>query len=153
MSGIEVVGLLLAVLPIIISAAEHVKGGTFSSKRGLKDSLFAEGCKVKLTQQKTLLRLYIQAVVGKTSLSPSTQAALVDDATSDVWSRPEVVQAISQELGEAYGLFKELLRRSCAALAKHIADSTPQKLSEDEIVCMKYSPYHQPQTDLSRSTC
>ena len=141
MSGIEIAGLVLAVLPIFIAAAEHIKADA-SFRRGLKDGLFADSCKVKLTQQRTLLNLYIKSVVGRTSLSPNTQAVLVDDPTSDAWDRPEVTKAIAQELGAAYHLFMELLRRVCAALAKHIEASTAGKLTEDEVVCYATAPFH-----------
>lgn len=133
MSGIEIAGLVLAVLPLFIAAAERVQEST-SSRRAIKDGLFADRYKVKLTQQRTLLSLYIKAVIGRTVLSPTTQAQLVDDPTSDIWQLPEVVKAISQELGDAYHLFMELLKRVCAALAKHISTSQTEKLSEDEIV-------------------
>ncbi|KAJ9606761.1 hypothetical protein H2200_008770 [Cladophialophora chaetospira] len=133
MSGVEIVGLILGVLPLFIAAAEHFQGNT-SSRRAIKDGLFADRYKVKLTTHRTLLNLYIKAVVGRTSLSPSTQAQLVDDPSSDLWQRADVAKAISEELGDAYPLFRELLKRICAALAKHISTNQTEKLSEDNIL-------------------
>lgn len=133
MSGIEIAGIVLVVLPLFIAAAERVMGGAVS-RRAIKDGLFADNYKVKLTQQRTLLGLYIKSVVGRTNLTPSTQAMLVDEPTSDRWDQSDVTKAVSRELGDAYYPFRELLCRICAALIRQLEDTTNDKFSKDEIV-------------------
>jgi hypothetical protein len=133
MSGIEIAGLVLAVIPLFIAAAEQIQGHT-KSKKAIKDAAFAGSYKLKLTQQQTLLRLYIKSVIGRTSLSASIQAELVDDLRGEIWERPEVVKAITQELGDAHQSFVELLNRTCSTLALCIRDYQQERGSEEEIV-------------------
>ena len=140
MSGFEVVGLLLAVIPLFIAAAEHSQGST-KSKRVIKDGAFANSYKVKLTQQQTLLSLYIKSVVGRTSLSSRTQAELVDDPNDEAWERPEVIKAISLELGDAHEPFVELLKRVSSALARSMKAEEQGKVSEAGIVRSASFPY------------
>jgi hypothetical protein len=133
MSGIEIAGLVLAVIPLFIAAAEHIQGNT-KSRKAIKDAAFAGSYKLKLTQQQTLLGLYIKGIVGRTSLPASTQADLVDDLRGEIWERPEVVKAITQELGDAHTTFIELLNRSCSTLALCLKEYQQGKSSEEEIV-------------------
>lgn len=101
MSGIEIAGLILAVIPLFLAAADHIQGNT-KSKKAIKVAAFAGSYKLKLTQQQTLLGLYIKGVIGRTSLPASAQAELIDDLRGEIWERSEIVKAISQELGDAH---------------------------------------------------
>lgn len=137
-SGIEIAGLLLAVLPIFISAAEHYKDGIGFVKRAVKKEMFAEQYRDELIQQRTLLSLYIKGIVGKTSLSPKTQLILVDDLTGEAWRRSDVVKQLKTELGDAYQPFLDTVSRVCKALARQIKDISGGTLEEDEVVRTQY---------------
>ncbi|EXJ63341.1 uncharacterized protein A1O5_11662 [Cladophialophora psammophila CBS 110553] len=106
---IEIAGLVLGALPLFISAAEHYRDSFALVKRALKKKQFPQQYKDELALQRTLLCLYIKAVVGKTSLLLATQAELVDDFQGDAWRRPEVVKELSNELGKASQPFITLL--------------------------------------------
>lgn len=133
MSGIEIAGLILAVIPLFLAAADHIQGNT-KSKKAIKVAAFAGSYKLKLTQQQTLLGLYIKGVIGRTSLPASAQAELIDDLRGEIWERSEIVKAISQELGDAHKPFVELLNRTCSTLALCLKDYQQDKESEEEIV-------------------
>ena len=133
MTGFEIAGLVLAVLPILIEAAKHVHERS-KGKRASKESNFACGFRNSLISQQTLLSLYMKGVVGRTSLPSATQRDLVSNPASQIWSKPEVIQALKIELGDAYLLFEEILSRVSKALAKHIETENQGKLSENEIV-------------------
>ena len=133
MSGIEIAGIVLAVIPLFIAAAEHLQGST-KTKKAIKDGVFASSYKVKLIQQQTLLGLYVKSVAGRTSLPSRTQAALVEKPNGDAWQRLEVIKAISLELGDAHQSFVELLKRVSTALARSVRVEQQGKESEADIV-------------------
>ncbi|KAK5454988.1 hypothetical protein LTS15_005708 [Exophiala xenobiotica] len=134
MSGVEIVGLVLGVLPILIEAAKHVHERS-KGKRASKESNFACGFRNRLVTQQALLSLYIKGVVGRTSLPPATQRELVSHPACQTWRKKEVVQALKSQLGEAYSLFEEILSRLCKTLAKHVETTESRgKLPEDQIV-------------------
>jgi hypothetical protein len=134
MSGIEIAGLILGVLPLFISAAEHYKEGIGFVKKAIKKELFVNQYKDELTQQRTLLSLYIKAVVGRTSLSPQLQSQLVDNPENDAWRKPEVVKEITAELGSAHQRFLDILARIGQALAKQIKTYQASAIGNEEEV-------------------
>ena len=135
MSGVEAVGFVLAVLPLFISAAEHYRDGLGFVKRAIRRKDFIIQYKDELALQRTLLALYIKAVIGKTTLSPSTQSELVDNPIGTSWQRREVVSQLSEELGEAHLPFVSLISRICVLLVKHIrSEDENRSLADEDIV-------------------
>lgn len=131
MSGIEIAGIVLAVIPLFIAAAEHLQSDT-SSKKAIKDGYFAGTYRLKLTQQQTLLGLYVKGIVGRTSLPSRVQAELVDDLGGAIWERADVIEAIGNELGDARQPFLDLLKQVCSALALSCKAET--KRADDDVV-------------------
>lgn len=136
MSGIEIIGIVLAALPLFISAAEHYREGLGFVKRAVKKQSFITQYRDELVEQRTLLGLYIKAVVGRTNVSAEIQADLVERPGSDVWRKAEVVEDLSKELGDAYQLFVSLLMKICATLAKQIktTEIAESPITDDELL-------------------
>lgn len=135
MSGIEIAGVILGVIPLLIAAAEQIKGSR-ESRKAIRTSVHAGPYKTKLTQQQTLLRLYLKEIVARTSLSADEQAELITEPSGDSWAQPHVVKAISEELGEAYDPFVDLLSRLCAVLALCVKADGRAKDSEKDFVSL-----------------
>lgn len=134
MSGIEIAGLFLAVIPFFISAAEHYsKAGNFV-KKAIKKEQFAARYKDELNQQKALLILYLKGVVGRTGLSAQIQHTLVSDPTSQTWKEPNVTKEIAGELADAYQPFLQTVTKMCEALASLIKDDSGNIPSNADIV-------------------
>ena len=132
MSGIEIAGLILAVIPIFVAAAEHLQ-----AKKGSKTASRARSFKGKLNYQKTLLDLYLKGLVGRTSLSPRVKCDLIDEPTGELWKDPDIVKALSQELGDdVYESLIDLLNRICTAFALCVDEGVRAKGSDQDIVSM-----------------
>lgn len=136
MSGVEVAGIVLAVLPLFISAAEHYKGGIGIVKKAMKKELFAAQYKDELTQQKALLVMYIKGVIGRTNISPQTQLALINDPMGEFWKVPQVIKQISAELDEAYEPFLNAVSRICKVLSGQINVDSGSQSSDSDIVSL-----------------
>ncbi|KAK5701315.1 hypothetical protein LTR17_022687 [Elasticomyces elasticus] len=122
MSGLEVVGLLLGVFPLIISAMEHyedVKGPTViwryirrTHKRDygkVKDCQFAFG----LQLEKLLFPLLADDVVDEAQYEQ-----LLAEAGSDNWKQSHVETALSDRLGDRCERYLEVLEELKEAMNK-----------------------------------
>ena len=127
MSGVEIVGVLLGILPLLISAAEHYREGISVVRRAVHRRAFIDQYRAELHQQQALLGLYIKAVIGRTDLSPQKQARLVEHPSGDQWRSPEVIKELKKELGDAYEPFVTLLERICATLGRQIRPAKDAK--------------------------
>ena len=137
MSGVEVAGLALAVLPLVISAAKHYRDGLGFAKRFIGKKKFIKEYKDELALQSTLLSLYIKAIISRTTLSARTQVELLDDPCGKAWQRSEVVRQLSNAMGEACRPFENLVSRVCALMIEHVRSSNQdQILEDDEIVSL-----------------
>lgn len=147
MPGIEVAGLVLAVIPLFISAAEHYRQGLDAGKRCWNKDRILRQYRVELEFQRVYLVLNLKALLIDVDLDFSEKEALIGatdadteslrsvPALNEVWEQAHVKAKIIQQLGEAHDSFVSLLQRVSQALlrqiAKHdaIADSTSIKAS------------------------
>ena len=109
MSGIEVAGLVLAVIPLFISAAEHYREGSHFFTRIFGKKRVLNRYVDDLNLQSTFLRLYLERLVGNSNLSASLQAKLVAEPGGEDWRSPTVVKGLTQNLGDAHGPFMKVL--------------------------------------------
>ena len=134
MSGIEVVGLLLAVIPLFISAAEHYRQGLDAGKRCWNKDRVLRQYRVELEFQRVYLLLNLKALLVDVDLDFNEKEALIGasetesqslsktvPALSEVWERPHVKAKLVQRLGEAHDSFVSLLQRVSQALLSQIA--------------------------------
>ena len=124
--------LFLLALPLFLAAADSYKKSLDFAHRALKKHEFVDQYQDELQLQRTLLNLYIKAVVGRSALNPTLQAELVDKPAQDAWQKDEVVQKLTKELGEAYQPFVGLLSRICTTLAKQIRSDDKSKTDKTD---------------------
>jgi hypothetical protein len=135
-SGIEILGVVLGALPLFISAAEHYRDGLGFVRRARRKHKFITQYRDELLEQRTLLGLYIKAVVGSTDLPARTQAELIDKPDGEAWRMSDVVKELSKALGDAYQRFLVLMNEICTTLAKQLRSDEVADPAEtdDEIV-------------------
>ena len=133
MSGIEVVGLLLAVIPLFISAAEHYREGLDAGKRCWNKDRVLRQYRVELEFQRVYLVLNLKALLVDVDLDFNEKEALIGvsetehqssktiPALNEVWEQSHVKVKLIQRLGEAHDSFVSILQRVSQALLSQIA--------------------------------
>ncbi|KAL6721811.1 hypothetical protein ACLMJK_000916 [Lecanora helva] len=134
MSGIEVAGVLLAVIPFFISAAEHYREGLDAGKRCWNKDRILRQYRVELEFQRVYLVLNLkallvdvdldfavkEALLGGSEADPESSKTTYVPALNEVWERPSVKAELVKRLGEAHGSFVSLLQRVSQALIGQI---------------------------------
>ena len=112
MSGVEVVGIVLGVVPLVISALEHYKEGidVVSDYRNYRSIL--KSLKTKLSIQEELYRGTLQRLL-LSELSPYEVQALFPEAETDgnsaLWGTPDIEAKLRRKLGVKYELFMDVV--------------------------------------------
>ena len=130
MSGVEIAGLALAVLPILIAAAEHIKSQRLEPRR----AEFMENLAFEIT----FLRMSLTKLAkGLVELSEDLREKLQSpQATQDVetiWQSDEVVNALKARLGSGHETFFGTLGTILKCLER-ILEKKSLSLSNDETV-------------------
>jgi hypothetical protein len=132
MSGIEAAGFILAVIPLIISAAEHYNDGLNPIKRVFRTPLEIRKFYLALNDQKTYLRLSLIALFGKLpSLSQSQKQALTDrdGDLSSLLEDEDLQEELQDALGQAYESYMANLDAIVSALEKLVVRDKSLKLN------------------------
>jgi len=121
MAGVEVAGLVLAVIPLFIAAAEHYDDSLSPIRRVFQTPLEIRKYYLALNDQKTYVRLSLIALFGKLpSLSQSQKQALMNDDSdlSSLWNDENLQEEIQDVLGHAYGSYIANLDAIVSALER-----------------------------------
>lgn len=119
MSGIEVAGIVLAVLPLFVSAWEHYEKGLdpvsafWSWERQLPVQID------KLRTQQCLFECNLDLLIAPI-MSPAEREALNGKDFHKIWKDESIQLRIKQRLGRALGPFESSLRhfeRTCRSIA------------------------------------
>jgi hypothetical protein len=104
MSGIEIVGLVLGVLPIILSAIEHRHGlaGPFRRWHSYPDEL--RRFQSRMSVIKTMLQMELETLLIPLLGISLTKKMLVSNH-HEGWSNPDLNRMISDYLGDKYRSF------------------------------------------------
>jgi hypothetical protein len=132
MSGAEAAGFILAVIPLVISAAEHYNDGLNSIKRVFRTPLEIRKFYLALNDQRTYLRLSLVALFGKLpSLSQSQRQALIDrdGDLSSLWGDEDLQEELQDALGHAYESYMANLDAIVSALEKLVVKDKTLKLN------------------------
>ena len=108
MVGVELAGLVLAVIPLFIAAAEHYYERLGPIMRVFHTPLEIRKYFLALNEQQTYLRSSLIALFGKLpSLSPSQKQALIneDSDLSSLWKDENLQEEIQDVLGHTYGSY------------------------------------------------
>lgn len=131
MSGVEIAGLALGVLPILIAAAEHIKSRRLDPRR----AVFMENLAFEIVfLQMSLTKL----AKGLTELPDETREKLVaSQATQEMdasWKRDEVKHALKARLGSGQETFVVTLKAVLDCLER-LLEKKSFSLSNNDTVC------------------
>ena len=121
MSGVEIVGFVLAALPLVISAVEHYHDGLDPLKDYLRYNSTLKSLRTRLRIQQdlfegTLIRLLLA------ELSTSQAQALFPDVGQHVdgkqWNTPEIDEKLRNRLGTKYENFMDVIREMETAMRR-----------------------------------
>ena len=136
MTGLEVVGLILGVLPLFVTASDRSKAfDPFISicqprRRAERKSDFYTNFHYEVT----ILNLNVRRLFQDLYALPEAQRnSLMDDSNSELWNDPVVVKALQARLGIAYEAFTETLAAILKLLEKLVNDNS-NKLRREDIV-------------------
>jgi len=117
MSGIEVVGILLAVMPLLISAAEHYHDLATPFKRYRGFTGEARMFLAELQTQQTIFRNEARLLLGNV-VGHARAVEMLMDPTDGAWNNQTISEAIDKHLGDC--------RAACVATLSSIDDSLVQ---------------------------
>jgi hypothetical protein len=138
-TGVETAGLVLAAIPLLISAAEHYKQGLHPLKAILRKRYELERFYRALDEQKTVLRLSLIELFGQDAdkLSEEQLAALQDPQNDleTLWTDTRLQDSVKDRLGLAYAPYLNNIALMRSALEKllnqkclHLASSAKVRL-------------------------
>lgn len=108
MSGIEAVGLVLGVLPLLISAAEHYDDVIKPFKRYRKFAPELENYQQQLGAQKTIFRnechWLLSSIIGR-----QTAGEMLKNRTHGSWTDSSLDEKFSRQLGESGAACKTII--------------------------------------------
>jgi hypothetical protein len=111
MSGIEVAGLVLGTIPIVVAALKSYKEAKqlyiwFMSKKAHIDRLIQS-----LNEQVYFIKSDVEVALRSTDLDQDRIKPILTDPDLSLWHDDEVVDAISDYLGEGHPLYLNALER------------------------------------------
>lgn len=123
MSGIEVVGFILAALPLAISAVEHYHNGLDPLRDYLRYDSTLKSLRTRLRIQQDLFEGTLKRLLLD-DLSPLQAQALFPDvhqhADTVQWNTPEINKKLQNRLGRKYENFMDVVREMEMAMRKLI---------------------------------
>jgi hypothetical protein len=121
-TGVETAGLVLAILPLLISALEHYQNGLWPIKVFTRTPLELNKFIRSLGEQSTFLRMnMIELFQAIPSMSDAYVAVLKDpdaDLRSILWEDKELQDEVRRVLGPAYLSYMDNVDKMSVALGK-----------------------------------
>lgn len=121
MSGVEIVGFVLAALPLAISAIEHYQDGLDPLRDYLRYDSTLKSLRTRLRIQQDLFEGTLKCLLLE-ELSPLQARALFPDAGQHVnrtqWNTPEIDQKLQNRLGGKYENFMDVVREMEMAMRR-----------------------------------
>lgn len=122
MSGIEVVGLVLAAIPLVISGLEHYSEGVETIRRVRDAPAELRSVAIKLRAENIVFRNTLEILL-QDSVDMRMQQALLHDVAGEAWADAAVEKALRRRLQHSYPSYIEHVK----LIHKELADIT-QKL-------------------------
>jgi hypothetical protein len=110
MSGVEVIGLVLGVLPLVISAAEDYKKAFEPLVRWKRFKFAFRDFITSVDIQRQMFQLVLKKLLIRVQLPPEEKQRLLVVPNYEGWSQPDTVDAIRSRLGESYDACMDILR-------------------------------------------
>ena len=125
MSGIEVIGLVLATIPLFISASEHYSDMQNLGKKFKHKRRTLENEVTRLGTDLAILQMSLQSFVADMRLDTVLKIKLTSDPGSGDWKRKDVQKEVASKLGHATAFFVGLMQRISEGLLSELqADRT-----------------------------
>ena len=115
MSGIEVAGLVLAVIPLFISVAEHYRDGLDAVDKIWQKERVLQQYLGELETQQSYLIMGLQGLLADVDLDYKIKESLIGNtaaepngstlAYSEAWEQPQVRQKLEQRFRDGYKPF------------------------------------------------
>jgi len=103
-SGIEVVGLVLAVLPLIISALEHYEEGVSTIDKFLRYKREIRSIIEALATENAMFKNSCEQLLSD-FLSPVELAEMLQNPRGEIWSQPNIVTELRARLDRSYDIY------------------------------------------------
>jgi hypothetical protein len=110
MSGVEIIGLVLGVLPLVISAAEDYKKCFEPLERWRRFKFVFRDFITSVDIQRQMFQLLLKKLLIRVQLPPEEKQRLLTVPNYEGWSQPETVDAVRSRLGECYDTCMEILK-------------------------------------------
>lgn len=121
MSGIEIVGFILAALPLAISAVEHYHNGLDPLRDYLRYDSTLKSLRTRLRIQQDLFEGTLKRLLLDDLSPPQAQALFPDvhqHADRVQWNTPEIDKKLQNRLGRKYENFMDVVREMEMAMRK-----------------------------------
>ena len=103
-SGIEVVGLVLAVLPLIISALEHYEEGVSTIDKFLRYKREIRSIIEALATENAMFKNSCEQLLSD-FLGPVELAEMLQNPRGEIWSQPKIVTELRARLDRSYDIY------------------------------------------------
>ncbi|KAF4631574.1 hypothetical protein G7Y89_g6550 [Cudoniella acicularis] len=110
MSGIEVVGLVLGVLPLVISAAEDYKKGFEPLLRWKRFKFGFRDFITSVDIQRQMFQLVLKKLLIRVQLPAEEKQKLLTVPNYEGWTQPGTIDAIKLRLGDSFEACRDILR-------------------------------------------
>ncbi len=137
LTGVEIAGLLLAVLPLFIAAAKPYREGLDTMKTALRSKVMDEKLEDfyrELEFEVTLLKYTLEGLIQ--SLPIITEAEkdrFVESFDTSLLDNGELTRAFNERLGRAFDTFESHLRHILRLLEKVVDDDTLQNTPNKKV--------------------
>ena len=141
LTGVEIAGLLLAVLPLFIAAAKPYREGLEIMSTALRSKAMYEKLKdfyEELNYEVTLLRFTLENLVQSLPvITEEEKDRLINRFDIRLFDEEILALAFNERLGRAYDMFESYLRQILRLLEKTVDDETLQRKSDKAVRCSR----------------
>lgn len=103
-TGFEVVGVVLAVVPLIISALEHYEHGVSTIEKFIRYKREIRSITEALATENVMFKNSCEQLLSD-FLSPVEIAEMLQNPTGDTWSKPHINTQLRARLDRSYSIY------------------------------------------------
>ena len=137
LTGVEIAGLLLAVLPLFIAAAKPYRDGLETMSTALSSKAMDEELEdfyKDLNYEVTLLRFTLESLVQSLPvITKEEKDRLINRFDVRLLDEEVLTRAFNERLGRAYDTFESYLKQILLLLEKAVDDETLQSKSDQRV--------------------
>ena len=137
LTGVEIAGLLLAVLPLFIAAAKPYRDGLETMSTALSSKAMDEKLEdfyKDLNYEVTLLRFTLESLVQSLPvITKEEKDRLINRFDVRLLDEEVLTRAFNERLGRAYDTFESYLKQILLLLEKAVDDETLQRKSDQRV--------------------